>query len=398
MERGQKGKREKMDVLRTAFVFACLLAWREVSSICMRDQGWCLLHDATLVSERLINSPAVDEDAIVKTKEAGKLSPIIRITNGTSTEKIHPGYYIYREPYYWGNVGHILGDDVFAIFSSLYTWGLHRVNADKVYIVIPDRGGDHRKTAKSKTIIGELYQIITRNSLVFASFDKEERYERLLVGWNDLTYGFNRNVLSIPMMQSFRMRALKTFELHEPVNGTTCRVLFAIKDTNVADHKFSIGNVDELKSAVALNTNCSVSTVCWQGLGMRAQLEFIYMATIVVSLPGSDIMNNIFQPIHSGMIVPDRCDSETGKCEGSNEIRAWYSKTPFRRIQTFEGINNPSLQWINKTLFWHPSHLVHAVSKMWDVIFEDIHKFGRKLMRINANIEKINDASLNILE
>ena len=62
------------------------------------------------------------------------------------------------------------------------------------------------------------------------------------------------------------------------------------------------------------------------------QIQLMRRTKIMISLPGSDIMNAVFMPDNSVLIV--YCRYVDGRKESSNEIRLWYKY--LRYLHTFE--------------------------------------------------------------
>ena len=78
-------------------------------------------------------------------------------------------------------------------------------------------------------------------------------------------------------------------------------------------------------------------------------------------------MNCLFQPLRSGMIVPDQCN-ERG-CSGSNEIRLLFALFPSRHVYTVP-VNNTGMAWDKNILTWDAGHLVESILRM-DKLLQD---------------------------
>ncbi len=400
------------------FRFFILLPIIHVESVCMIDLRWCLLANSCLHAgnnsihvphyetsmnnmgktwqgEKMHDIEVVETHAekgllnylkrvfwgsktqtnkqsaySVKARENGlaTASPLISISSAYSSSlnvSVLPGLYVYKTPYHLSNIGHVLGDDIWAIFSALYFWNLHMLHSNKLWIVLPET---YKTEFQSKSVIGSLFQTITPNKIIFVSSQDHLCFQHLLTGWSGLTYSYNDRPISVPSILAFKRKVMQALDINIE-HRNECEVLFIEKDLKVAEHKFSIVNVDELISYVNKFSTCSASKITWQGMELRDQIAKISAARIVVSLPGSDIMNCIFQPIYSGLLVPDRCDTESKTCEGSNEIRLWYSKIPGRHFRTFGGnldssVKSYPLKWSKNSLTWDPDHLLHEVRSM----------------------------------
>lgn len=351
-------------------------------------------------------------DTSVKAVEKGEDSRQIRIS-GTQeiSGNYSGGYYIYKEPYYIGNLGHLLGDDIWATFSMLFKFNLDNLNPSKLFILM--------ETSNQGQMLGsqhaiEHYKLITPNEIIYIDPSVQKMcVENLLVGWNELTYSHNHRDLSLqqvtafkkssikpeytaksaawlqngttitvsffdhshsvlslfPQVKAFRKRALKYIGKPDD-RSTSCDVLFVLKDNAIADHKFWISNVPELMNALRTRSNCTITSMTLSGFTFSQQIEAFINKRIVVALPGSDIMNSIFQPINSGLICPYRCNDN--KCGGSMEIALWYSRIPHRHFVNIPP--NKSLKWNGSTLTWNVDHFVNQVLEMHERINSDIRR------------------------
>ena len=344
------------------------------------DHGWCELPNACFVKmgtkQYLTTTHCISAGAsikAVKTAEKGKDSRLIDIIHcKANISEVRKGTFVYKEPYYLGNIGHILGDDIWVIYGRLYFMNLHHM-LNNVYILFDE---NDREAVYHKSVISQLYNLLTDNKLEFFSDkslgnDTRYCYEKLIVGWTTQTYAYSHTSLQmipITLVQEFRNRALAYASVSDKLNAPICDVLFILKNNSAADHKYGISNVDELVQGLIKYKKCTIKVVQWSGMSLKQQILEIANKRIVVSLPGSDIMNCIFQPINSGMIIPYRCNKK--RCEGSNEINLWYSKIPYRRIMLLP----PSkyLIWHNSTLKWQLNSFISSITMMANRLHEDV--------------------------
>lgn len=309
------------------------------SSLVTNEQALCISNVSCLLSNVRIASNVVYTTSWSNfTKLSLKHSaegepPHLTLRNCSKGEHVKKGLFILKEPYYLGNIGHVLGDDIWAIYSLLYDFHLHNTPTDNVWIIVPIRfQNEFWKTP----IIRELYGVLTSNSVLFVDETKESEviYERMIMGWSG--YGYvaqTGHFINLNLLMSFRQRFLRHVGLNDKQRGKICNVLFIEKNMTASEHKYSINNTKELMDHLRKKTKCSIEAASWYGMPLREQILKIYSKDIVVGLPGSDIMNCIFQPIKSAMIVPDKCD-ETGYCSGSNEIGLWFGRIQSRKVKT----------------------------------------------------------------
>lgn len=274
------------------------------------------------------------------------------------------GLFIYKEPYHLQNIGHLLGDDIWAIFSALYDHNLQSILASDIWMILP---GEFEEEVKRRSIISQHYRLVSTNPILFLRGQTTNHivYEKLLTGWDGYGYsmGYIHKTFPNPeKVAAFRRRALILLDLKESELQGRCNVLFLEKNVQIAHHKYSISNIDELMKALRATTACTIEKVSWHGMSLRDQIAKIHDKSIVISLPGSDMMNCIFQPTHSGIIVPDQCN-EVNVCTGSNEVNLWFGRLPTRIVYTLPAVNN-GLIWNGNRAFWNATHFVETVVNM----------------------------------
>ena len=345
------------------------------------DPGWCLLKNSCFIKERggspvITTSQCYDSSTTsVKAVEGDTSSIMIDILPcRLNSSEIKKGIFVFKEPFSLRNIGHVLGDDIWVIFSRLYFMNLHN-SLDNIHLLIYE---SNKQKFIKKSIITEHYNLLTDNNIeYFTNIDiqntknmdsKTYCYEKLIVGWNKLSYSYNNDMISLPQVEAFRNRALAYAGITDQINAPICDVLFILKDNLSAEHKYHIFNVDNLVNGLRKYTKCNIKTIVWSGMTLKDQIREIANKRIVVSLPGSDIMNCIFQPIHSGIIVPYRCNDDI--CEGSNEIRLWYAKIPYRRLLQRKPSNN--LKWSKYSLQWQLKDFISSIMNMADMLSEDV--------------------------
>jgi len=331
----------------------------------------------------------------IKAKEAGLESPFVTVENNTfpiDKNSIRKGIYIYKEPHYLQNIGLILGDDIWVMFSLLYDLNLHHHPRNDTFLVVP-------KVYKSffeKKIIYELYNLISSNPIVF--FDQEDNFhqniifETLIVGWDGYSYSYNEKDMPQEKVAAFRQRAIDVYNLHDN-HDDACAVLIIEKNSAVAEHHFSIINFNDLMSALRKQSSCKIEKVSWAGMSLKDQISKIYDKTIVIGLPGSDILNSIFQPIFSGMIVPDQCNSKG--CYGSNEVRLWYSRMPYRLVYSVPS-KGSGLTWTDNHAIWTENHFIDSIKYMHKMLLQDIQRPPNPFVNIHVNFFPSNFSDVHV--
>ena len=344
----------------------------------------CLLHDAEFFTDGgqnlqvLTSDAAADNTALALNNDPGTLIFHVRHrassggTNANGGERSRPGLFLAKEPYNivsFHNMGHLIGDDIFPAFHLLHDFCLHELPRSDIWFVLPAR---FRDEVGARRIVREHFSLLSANPVEFfddgGSFTvdggKAARYERLLFGWAKHGYSFMDRGMVVPseaVVDAFRRRAMNFFQLEERASAA-CSVLMVVKDVASAAHVFSVANVDELMHALRERTSCSVEKVTWQGLPLQEQVASIYAKRIVVSLMGADLMNCIFQPLHSGIIVPDQCHSEA-ICVSSREVELWFSRFPSRKVATIPVLDH-GISWSGNVANWDVARFVDAVLEM----------------------------------
>jgi len=77
---------------------------------------------------------------------------------------------------------------------------------------------------------------------------------------------------------------------------------------------------------------------------------------------GADLMNCIFQPLHSGIIVLDFCVSET-LCVMSREVELWYANFPSRHVNHVPARGH-GVTWNGNAATWGVDAFIDAVLSM----------------------------------
>ena len=176
--------------------------------------------------------------------------------------------------------------------------------------------------------------------------NKEVLFERLVVGMarNGYALGHNNPINGTRSLnnrasylppfnetfESFRKHSYKIFDIDEMsyyVQNFKRSILFLDKDEKVSEHKCKLYEIDKIiKLIQKKHINFNVKKINWNGMNIGDQIDEMAMTDIVISLPGSDLMNCIFLNPKGYIISPNRFYSN-GRKEGSNEIDVWFQFT-----------------------------------------------------------------------
>ena len=106
-----------------------------------------------------------------------------------------------------------------------------------------------------------------------------------------------------------------------------------IMQKKTGEHLVSIENLNQLvEAATERFGNLQVIVVSWDDYTIKEMIQLMRRTKMMVSLPGSDIMNAIFMRDNSFLVI--YCRYVNGVKEGSNEVRLWYKY--LAHLTTFE--------------------------------------------------------------
>lgn len=385
---------------------------RKKPSICLNKA--CLLTDAEFVSSAgdvLFTSDEAAEGAELSVRNAPRArSFLVQHRNESGPSRPYSAsacsgagrqyLYIIKELYYIVNLGHLIGDEIFSTFHLLFELGLANIPRSDVWVVVSESVDQRFMFAKS--IVNEHYNIISSNPVLFMDESDGGPYniggqpayfQRLVFGWDRYGYAYEYApegtiIPSEAVVAAFRHRAMQLFALEDRVQpAPACSILFIVKDVTTAEHVFAIANVDELIAALRKRTHCSVEKVTWAGMPLANQVAAIFDKQIVISLMGSDLMNCIFQPLRSGIIVPDFCATEETDCPPASpptfwnpnpppppycvcksiEVRLWFSHFPSRNV-TRVPASGHGITWNGNIVTWDIEYLLAAVLQMHSIL------------------------------
>jgi hypothetical protein len=258
---------------------------------------------------------------------------------------VKKGVWVLISDYVNSNAGHVLGDEVYAIWQSLCVFGLQEHD----FNIITNNHFIHK----------QIYQCLTKKKIYsFEEFkNKDLSFEHLIVGMarNGYALGHNnpinkkkapKNASNVSIrsldnrasylppfnetFEAFRNHCYKIFDIDETSHSFQNHkrtILFLDKCEKVSDHTCKLYEIDKIiKLVQEKHFNYNVKKINWNGMKIGDQVKEMAMADIVISLPGSDLMNCIFLNPKGHIICPDRF-YYNGDKQGSNEIAIWFQFT-----------------------------------------------------------------------
>lgn len=242
--------------------------------------------------------------------------------------------------YHARNRGHVLGDNVFALFQAAK---LSETPLKDVQMIV-----------NHVTQANQMFKLVTFHEPILKSaLPTDTCFSNVLLGFRGLGYVKNHRLsLTDPdeplphqklvfrgkQLMDFRQVVLSHLEVRPETRSKGHKVHITIieKDLHAAEHKSAISNVREISQAISSRygeDDISLSVVCWEGMPLRDQVAHMSNTDVLLSLPGSDVMNAVFMPAISAMILPHRFVS--GNWEKSNEVRLWFKHIPERYIDEY---------------------------------------------------------------
>ena len=326
---------------------------RGTSSI--RCSDTCLLRHACIPSNGTVTVYGEDADRLrgmIASFQLRSNREGVLLVNAVNAHNKFSGVWrrsaILVDRYVETNCGHILGDEVWPIFRIM----LQRRHAlalwDKWDIYI-----DRAKEARCDSYFTPLTdgEVLTyKNSL---ARNKETRcYENIYFGTSGLSYVDDdvKYLSSTRFSEEARLFRDMYFRAFRAERYKPSKILIMQKKTG--EHLVAIENLEELKLAAAAEfKDNEVQTASWSDYTIAEQITLMARTKVFISLPGSDVMNAIFLPDNSILVV--YCRYYNDQIEGSNEIRLWYRF--FRHIQVFEfceantdvSPRSPGQVWVN---------------------------------------------------
>ena len=195
--------------------------------------------------------------------------------------------------------------------------------------------------------VTDVYSILNlaRPPQLRSSINRSTCFRRFVAGWANL--GFMTSAKTgyrpppVPRLDLLRFRdfAWNRFGASGLPRGHA-RTHISIIQKNMS-HAFNaafFSNVDTIVAALQSRFGARVSVFGWQGMALSDQVREMAKTDLMIALPGSDVMNGIFMPSHSALVIPHRYvrNNTTSHLAGlwtdSTEVRLWFNHLPFRKI------------------------------------------------------------------
>jgi len=266
------------------------------------------------------------------------------------------------------NAGHVLGDDAWPLFQGLYNFEL--LDWDN-QVIIEDFGGQFFETEATEAVghggggaeagagggaaaFGSIFGAVSKNHVRGRSWYRNQLvcFRSLITGWGYYGYGsgnskFLKDRTPIwgrsGVMRRWRTFAFDNFNLPQALPPPSQRMGFEmiiVVKHRSARHPSFISNPKQVADAVTtVYPSARVQVVCWRDIPSFAQQLHVLASThVMLSLPGSDIMNAIF--LHNGalLLVPCRKvhPAMNSRLAGDNafeprceEVTLWLSHLPY---------------------------------------------------------------------
>ena len=251
------------------------------------------------------------------------------------------------------NLGHTLGDEVIAVWRALEMWGLLE---EPVHVYLNDI---------TATKPYHVLNLAKPPVLASSGLNESTCFESFVVGWSNFGYmpTINPNYRppdTVPKsyLNRFRDYSWRRFgAVGLPIGHWPPRITIVCKGTAFSMFKAAILNVDALKHAFETRFGARVELAVWQGMPLAKQVQIMSQTDVMLSLPGSDLMNAVWLPTKSAIVVPWRYilgwtskgrDTDA-EWHPSNEVRLWFDHIPFRQVISFNPALDPSTKLDNST-------------------------------------------------
>ena len=161
-------------------------------------------------------------------------------------------------------------------------------------------------------------------------------YDAVHVGISGLSYTDNdveymRSSTFRKEMKEFRALFYQYSGVFQP-RSVPSKVVIMLKKNG--SHMVNIQNLDEVEgSAMRSFPECEVVIACLEEYTLVEQVQLMSDTKVLISLPGSDIMNSIFMPDGSSLLI--YCRYVNGMKESSNEVRLWLQHLHHINVHQF---------------------------------------------------------------
>ena len=229
------------------------------------------------------------------------------------------------------NIGHVWGDAIWPAFQILNTFGADKYDFQYIFF-------------KDVEVHKALYELVSNNPIL-ESTNIRKCYSHLYAG-NDMSFSYSYGNPNPQALMNFRDFVLRKMKIPLMRASDEPSILFIKKHIEFADSKSFIKNFDEVVHSTRIKFPSSiVTTASWYGMPYEQQFQIMMNADIVVTLPGSDLMNGLFMKSGSSAIVYCRY---VNVVEKSNEVRIWFQALP--DYQVFEVCGDEDMKFEDKVV------------------------------------------------
>jgi len=249
-----------------------------------------------------------------------------------------PGLHLIRQNWPYGdNFGHVLGDEIWPIFQGMELFERERG------IILLWPGFPRRHAQHTLKMYDLLPHLKLREMYVEEEGSEWEDMcvEELMIGWGKLGYEvasmedycegkadqFHKSAVEFRpkcfgsfrrMMLKFRDYSYTRYDLKSKHMDT---ITFINKNDTGALHQYIWGNLEDVVSRVRSEfRDFRVRVVSWSGMPLKEQVRTVYESKVLISLPGSDVMNAVWLQDDAALIIVCRSEIDPH----GEDYRIWF--------------------------------------------------------------------------
>lgn len=224
------------------------------------------------------------------------------------------------------NVGHVILDEVLSIFVMF-----EQINLDLDDTIMIG-------TATVPQFRRPYTMLVSLSNIMSLAELEGQCFSHVVAGAAQWSYAAAGLSKTSPTLHRFRNHVLARLNIHPHVR-LKFSVLFVLKDADAAEHKSTWTNIEAIVTNVkARFPTWVVHTVMWTRLpSFHDQINLVHRTHVLVSLPGSDVVNGLFLQDGSAIIMP--CRHMGDKFESSNEVPHLFNYMGW--VKTFQFCGQP---------------------------------------------------------
>ena len=324
----------------------CLGKNCHVENACIDVKGHLVIFDSTREAKRLR-----EKILSIPLRRRSQLRLLGEVSSALLPLSQFSGSALIIDRYVDDNCGHILGDEAWpALRLALQFFNMQHIRTHGI--------GDVYIIRSREQTCDEIFEALTGSVNTLGQMKTRSCYRNVLLGMDGLSYadGYDASVqpyLTSPRftaeMQNFRSLFYKHAKISEDRSASTILLMHK----KFGSHMVNIYNRNEIHSLVSSEfPELKVVEASWSDHTVREQVQIVSDAKVMISLPGSDIMNAIFLRDNSRLLI--YCRFVDGKLEASNEQALWFEHLHY--IQTEARCSDqdvrrmdPQYVWVNTT-------------------------------------------------